>query len=66
MKIIQENLAPQVTIEIDRRRNLIAGGECETRVTVGQRLKAIVAIGKLEIVAVHINMGLDSRRDRIR
>ncbi len=66
MKIIQENLAPQVTVEIDRRRNLIAGGKCEPRMTVRQCFKTIIAIGELEIVAVHIDMGLDSRGDRIR
>lgn len=65
MKIVEKHLAPPITIEIDRRRNLVAGGECEACMTVGQRFKAIVAIGEFQIGAVHINMSLDRCGDQI-
>ncbi len=65
MEIIQENLAPQIAVEIDRRCNPVACGERETCMTIWQRFEVIITIRELQVRAIHIDMGFDGRGDGI-
>src|SRR5690606_23264130 len=63
MEVVQEQFAPQVAIEIDRRCDPVMGRQRKPRMAVRQRFKTIVALRKLQIGAVDLDMRFHLGRD---
>ncbi len=62
MEVIQEQFSPQVAIEIDRRCDLVMGRQRKARMAVRQWFETVVALGKLKIGAVDLDMRLNLGR----